>query len=795
MFRNYLRISLRNIQRHKGYSFINIFGLAIGMASCLLIFMYVADEISYDRYHEKGDRIYRVTTISSIGNSTRHYDTTPPVLAETLGGEIPEIETYTRFNPEDNFMVRYDGNEYDIGRTMLADTSFFNMFTYEFTEGNARTALSSPNTIVITEETAQKIFGSEDALGKTLAFADSFFVRVSGVIKNVPKNSHFTFNAVRPVTSFGYYYNAFRMWQSNYFAELYSYILLPADVDIPSLENKIRESVERNFGQLYAERGTRREYPLQPLRDIHLRSNFDTELSVLGNIKYVYLFSLVALFIICIASINFVNLSTARSTTRAKEVGLRKVFGAAKGELINQFMGESLIITFISMVVSIVLVLLALPAFNELSGKLFIPGDLFNGTMITGLLVIFAATGLLAGSFPAFVLSAFNPVRVMKGNLSSKTGKNSFRKIMVLVQFSISIFMIISIFVILRQMDYIKNVNLGYDSDKILVIRSTDQRNDPLRNRLLQVPGVEAVSFSANIPGQKPNLDAFLPEGNDARETVRAAAYHGDYDFINTYGLEIVMGRDFSPDHPADAENAVIVNEKMAAVLGYGENIIGKTLTNVSRGNSIWRIIGVVKDYHYRNLKMELNPLVMHLNNYYYQRISIRLQDNNTASSIAAIENAFRETSPDYDFDYYFLGDDLRSKYPEEEKVRKIYMYFGLLAIFVAVLGLFGLASYTTQQRTKEIGIKRVLGASVHGISASLMKEFSIWVLIANAIAWPLAYITMKKWLQNFAYRIELSVWFFILSGIIALAIALFTISYHAFKAARANPVDSLRYE
>ncbi|MFC1565220.1 ABC transporter permease, partial [candidate division KSB1 bacterium] len=523
MFKNYLKIAFRNIKRHKGFSFINIFGLAIGMTCCLLIFIYVMDEFSYDNYHEKGDRIYRITTISSIGNATNHYAITPHVLAATLSGEIPEIESYTRLDAQENLRVRYNGRELDIREYFIADTSFFNIFTYQFISGNPQTALTEPNSIVITEETAQRIFDDEEAYGKYLAYADSFEVRVSGVIRNVPKNSHFTFDAIRPVTFFRHYHNIVDSWRHDYFAQLYSYILVREDADLPTLEAKIRESVHNHFSQVYAERGTRREYPLQRLKDIHLRSKLGSETSAPGDIKYVYLFSMVAFLILCIASINFINLSTARSTIRAREVGLRKVFGGVKWELMKQFLGESLIITFISMILCILFVLASLPVFNQLTGKMFTTDNLINITSVTGLFIIFIATGLLAGSFPAFILTSFDPVRVLKGNLSARTGKNVFRKIMVLLQFSISVFMIISVIVILKQMDYIFNKDLGYDTDKIVVINSRGHGENILRNPIMQIPSVESISFSYGIPGVQPGSDVFSLEGGAQNEAQRTA--------------------------------------------------------------------------------------------------------------------------------------------------------------------------------------------------------------------------------------------------------------------------------
>ncbi|MCP4723467.1 MAG: FtsX-like permease family protein, partial [bacterium] len=396
--------------------------------------------------------------------------------------------------------------------------------------------------------------------------------------------------------------------------------------------------------------------------------------------------------------------------------------------------------------------------------------------------------------FPAFALTAFDPVRVLKGNLGSRTGKNVLRKVMVLIQFTISTFMIISVIVILRQMDYIINKDLGYDTDRIMILSSRGHGENILRDPIRQIPGVESVSFSFGIPGIQPGSDVFSLEGGAQDETHRTEVYHGDYDFINTYGLEIIRGRDFSREYSTD-NTKIIINEKAVPLFGNMEDIIGKTLINVSRNNSAWEIIGVVKDFHYVNLKTEIHPLVMHLNNEWYQSISVRVRREDLSNTISSLRTAFSETVQNQEFDYYLLEDDLRNKYPEEDKVREVFIYFGILAILIAALGLFGLASISIQQRTKEIGIRKVLGASIGKVSGSLIKEFSIWILGANLIAWPIGYFFMDRWLQNFAYRIDFSMWFFILSGIVTFVIAVFTVSYQSIKVAKANPVDSLRYE
>ena len=805
MLRNYLKIAVRNMMRQKGYSIINISGLAIGMACCILILLYVADELSYDKFHENSERIFRINTISSIGTTTRHYATVPPVLAAGLAESLPEIEAFTRLMDQ-SIRGRYDGESVEFTDCFFVDPDFFDIFTHEFVAGSSESALANPDSIVITEDTAERVFGDENPMGKIIEFGNERAIQVTGVIKNVPKNSHLRFNGILPFSFIrdreG---NPANFSEANYFCEWYAYLLLRDGTDMEDLEAKMAGIVAEKWGEVYKGRGTSRQYLLQNITDLHLRSESEHEPGNPGDINTVYLFSAIALFVLFIACFNFINLSTARSANRAKEVGIRKVMGSQKGQIIRQFLSESIIMSLFGLLIGIVLVQLALPAFNRLSGKEFESGHLLSSTVLLGLLGIMIVTGIIAGSFPAFVLSAFHPVMVLKGKLSSASRNIMLRKALVVLQFSISIFMIVGILVIVRQLDFIKNKDLGFDKEQMVVIPFFGQteneqgagRVQALKNKFRQNPSILSASFSIDVPGGDIGSDAFLPEGLNTDETVRAVRFWVGHNFVDTYGMEIVKGRNFSESYATDADQALIVNEKAAAVLGWGDEILGKRLINVSRDNRPGVIVGVVKDFHSTSMKVEISPIVMALEPRFFRAISVRLHPDNVSQTLSFIEGSLREIYPDrpFDYSYYFIDDDFRNKYPEEEKIREIYIAFGFLAVFVACLGLFGLASFSVEQRTKEIGVRKVLGASGREIILLLSKEFTKWVIAANILAWPLAYYMMSRWLGNFAYRIDIRWDIFIFSGLITAVIALFTVSVHSVKAARSDPATALKYE
>jgi len=768
--------------------------------------MYVTDELSYDKFHEKSDRIYRINAISSIGVTSRQYAFVPPALAPGLADSIPEIEAFTRLLPQESMRGQVDGTSVELTDSFFVDQDFFNIFTYEFLEGNSETVIENPDSVVITEETAARIFGDESPIGKTIDLERDRLLQITGVIKNVPKNSHLQFNAIMPLSFIrdeeG---NPADFSGANYFNEWYEYLLLREETDVGRLENKMAAVVEEKWGDIYRERGTTRQYPLQNIKDLHLRSTCMHELSPPGDISTVYLFSAIALFVLFIACFNFINLSTAKSASRGREVGMRKVLGSHKNQIVRQFLSESIIMSFIGLVLGVLLVTMVLPVFNGLAGKEFTSGQLLNPTVMLGLLGIIIITGIIAGSFPAFVLSSFDPVLVLKGKFSSSLKNTVFRKILVGVQFSISIFMIIGILVIVRQLDYMKNMNLGFDKEQMVIIpffghlqdEEGASRHSTLKNKFSQNPSIVSASYTIDLPGGDLGADAFLPEGRNSNETIRAVRYWVDHNFIKTYGMEIVLGRDFSESYSTDAEQALIVNEKAVEMLGWGQDVLGKRLINVSRDNRPGVIVGVVKNFHGEDMKMEIRPAVLALEPRFFAFISVRIRPENVPNTLAFLETSLKDTYPDQEFtyNYYFIDDDFRSKYPEEEKIREIYIAFGCLAIFVACLGLFGLASFSVQQRTKEIGVRKVLGASIREIVLLLSKEFTKWILAANIIAWPLAYYMMNRWLENFAYRINIKWDIFIFAGVLTAVIAILTVSFHSLRAAKSNPVNALKYE
>jgi putative ABC transport system permease protein len=810
MLKNYLKITLRNLKKQSGYSFINIVGLAVGMACCVMILLYVTDELSYDGYHRDADRIYRVNAISSIGETSRRYATTPPALAPALAASVPDVEAAARVFDSFELQGRVGGETVRIPEVFFMDREFFDIFSHEFVAGDRTTALANPDSIVLSRETARRLFGDSDPVGRIIELPPANQVQVTGVIEEVPANSHLRFNGVIP--------SSFLRDQEGrpapvltapYFCEVYSYIRLKPGADPRAVEEKIMATHESNWGEMFKQRGTARQYPLARLRDIHLRSENEYEIGTPGDIATVTLFSAIAFLVLLIACFNFINLSTAKSAGRAREVGIRKVFGSSKRQLIRQFLGESVVLSLISLLLGLVMVALMLPSFNALARKEFGPGALLKLPVLAGLVAIILLTGFVAGVFPAFILSAFQPVTVLKGKFSSASRNSAMRKVLVVVQFAISVFMIVGILVMVRQLDYMKNKDLGFDREQLVVVpffggrrdEASSQRFDALQRRLEDHPGIVSASFSGSIPGGNLGYDAYLPEGRSDDEIVRALIYWVDHDFVRTHGMEIAAGRDFSRDFAADAGRAVIINEKMARVLGWGAESVGKTLFNVGRENRPGTIVGIVRDFHSEGLRMEIPPVVLTLEPRFFGFASVRLHSANVPETLRFLEGALREVSlqafPDreFSFDYHFVDDDFRNKYPEEEKTRKITLIFGGLAILVSCLGLFGLASFTLEQRTKEIGVRKVLGASPGDIVGLLSSEFMKLVLLANVLAWPVAYYAMHRWLGGFAYRVGLRWEIFAASGLAAAIVALATILYHSMSAILSNPVDSLRYE
>jgi putative ABC transport system permease protein len=802
MFKNYIKVALRNLQRHKGFSFINIAGLAIGIACCLLIFLYVADETSYDKFHDKADRIHRIISHSTIGGETRIFARAPAAVSVELETSIPEVVAQARLFQFGVLRFMHEGKNMEITDFYAVDPDFFKIFSFEFLSGNPETALDTPESLVITRDNALQIFGSDDVHGKTISVPfgpDTAELRVDGVVENIPRNSHFQFNVListkalrllgdRPggrgnILDEPIYFNPF------------SFLLLAEDTDKTEVEKKIVAAVDEKWGTLYKQEGIARRYPLQALTDIHLKSNFEAEIAAQGNIQYVYIFSVVALLVLFIACFNFINLSTARSAKRAKEVGLRKMFGSQRPQLVRQFLNESILLSLIGLLFGILLVILTLPAFSRFSGKEFALNDLTSVPSLVAVIIIICLTGFVSGSFPAFVLSSFSPVTTIRGKLGSARKSGIFRKILVFVQFAISIFMICSLLIILQQLDFIKNKDLGFDRDHLVVIRGGGQNSEVLREKILQNPQVISAAFPITIPGEFTGDESFYLPGKDPTGSVRASQFVIDHDFVDTFNMQLVKGRNFSREYSTDAAEAVLVNKTFAQQIGLGDEIIGRKIINVGNRENQPTVVGVLEDFHHNNLKMTINPVVLALQPRGFAFIVARITPFEVSSTLRYLETVWTEQFPNREFNYYFVDDNFRQQYPEEDKMQTIYLFFGTMAIFVACLGLYGLASFAIEQRTKEIGIRKVLGASVPTIALNLSKDFLRLVLLANILAWPLAFYVMNNWLDNFAYRIGLKWWVFLVAGVIALFIALLTISRQTFKSALSNPVKSLRYE
>lgn len=810
MWKNYLKIAWRNLLKHKGFSAINILGLSMGLACFLMISMYVLDELSYDRYNEKAERIYRINTDIVLGGTSLNMATSPDPLGETLKRDYPQVEEYVRFyNSSGRKLIKKNGKYINENKVAHVDSTFFKVFTLPAIAGDTKNALNEPNTVVITRSAAERYFnGPEDALGKTLETddADGTLYKVTAVIEDVPKNSHFDFDFFFSMENVEY---PFGTYLSNNFQ---TYLLLKPGVDYRDFEKNFPEVVEKyivpeasHFMDIksmedFERSGNKLEYSLMPLTDIHLHSSRMAELGVNGNSQYVYIFSAVALFILLIACINFMNLSTARSSGRAREVGIRKVLGTTKNSLVSQFLVESILISYIAFVLAFFITWLLLPWFNEISGKEMELIDFLQSAYLIPFLLLPILVGMLAGIYPALFLSSFRPIKVLKGKLNSGTKKDNFRNALVVFQFATSMILIIGTVVIYQQLDHIRNTKVGFDKEQVLVVDNMGITNGDrkiLKEEIASLNGVESASFAGYLPVVNSSrsdtsfsTDAVMNETN----LFNMQSWNIDYDYIPTLGMKIIKGRNFSREYGTDS-TAIILNETAVKLAGL-ENPIGKKLYSMSRdGNSkFYTVIGVVQNFNYESLRQNVGALSFRLGPNSWSS-AYRISTADVSALLNTIEAKYKEASSGMPFDYEFLDDAFDNMYRAEQRVGKVAMTFALLAILIACLGLFGLATYIAEQRTKEIGIRKVLGASVSGILSLLSRDFMRLVLIAFLIATPIAIWMMNQWLQEFAYRIHLSWGVFLLTGITALLVAIFTISFQALKAATSNPVKSLRSE
>ena len=814
MLKNYLKVAFRSLVKQRIYSVINILGLSVGIASALLITLYVQYEFSYDKYLTNADNIYKIALERKYPNHSTFYAVVPHSYSEVIASDIPEIKQVTRLTPpNNNVLVSYknsrDGKKsFEENFVSAADSNFFKMFQIPFIKGNAGSALTKPNDLVITATTAKRYFGDEDPMGKTLDVDGGNFT-ITGVIQDLPENSHFRFDFITNISAIAFYK------RENYTGfSAHMYLELNPGSNPKAVESKIpglvdtyaAAQIERNLGKSWADykkEGNGYRYFLQPLTSIHLdATNIEAKMEPGGSINFMYFLISIAVLLVVIACINFMNLATARSAERAREVGVRKTMGSQKGQLIAQFLAESTLLSLIATGLAIVIIQLVLPAFNELTEKHLNLHLSFS--IAIGLLALALFIGFLAGSYPAFVLSGFNPVVVMKGNFTGNKSGNWLRNSLVIFQFSISIVLIVGTLVVRQQMQYLQSKSLGFDKEQMLVVERAfvldREKAKTFVEGLRQLPDIRGAAVSSALPGKQGDFQGifFQPEGSSEILTTKSMLVADE--MAETLGMELVEGNWFS-QNTNDSLN-ILLNEAAVKTMGL-KNPIGLKLSNVQQrreGNVTvaYTIICVVKNFHFQSLRDQITPLVMlstETNPGNFQYVMVRIKAGQYESAIAAIESQWKAMAPDQPFHYLFLDENFNANYKAEEQAGKLFAVFAGLAILVACVGLFGLSAYTAHLRTKEIGIRKVMGASVSGVVILLAKDFTRMVLIAFLIAVPASWYLMKQWLEGFAYRIDLSVGVFLIAGVITIMIAWATVSFQTIKAAIINPVKSLKAE
>jgi len=800
MIQNYLKTALRLLIRQKSYSMINIGGLAIGMSVCILILSYVIHELSFDKFHEKSDQIYRVGLNATVGGNIMNLAVTSAPMGEALREDFPEVIDNTKF-------VIASGQEFEVGERkfiqdgiLYADSSFLDIFSFKLIQGNRTEVLLNPRSIVLTETVAKKFFGENKAVGEVIRIDNEIAYTVTGVLQDIPPNSQIQFQLI---VSMDIRDPSSRLYGSNSWGNImmYSYVMLDKNADYLKLQEKFNDFKIRHTQQLI-DMGVHFDLFLQPLTSIHLYSNLEREGDNKGDITYVYLFSAIATFILFIACINYMNLASARSFKRAKEVGMRKIHGAIRSQLIRQFLGESILFSIVAFVLSIIIVQITLPMFNNLVYQNDSSLDLFSNklTIIGVFVAITFIVGILAGSYPAFYMSSFSPIAALKGEKVKGKKKSLLRNILVVIQFSIAVTLIICTSVIYKQLNFMQNKDLGFKGENRIIIpirsESLRKKSEVLRNEFIALSDVEKVSITNGAPGIGMSGSGYYPEGGDNNNPVIIYNSTIDDQFVETMGMEIVIGRNFSHEFGTDT-SAVLINEELAKRYNW-DDPIGKKLS-VNVGDSVpridFKVVGVLKSFHFRSLLTKVEPFAYHYRQSNMQYVLIKLNAKNKESALKKVEEKWAELSNNAPFDYLFVDENFKKSYFSYIRMGILFTAFTLIAIFIACIGLFGLASFLTELRTKEIGIRKVNGAGVMKILRLLNTDFLKWVCIANIIAWPVAWYFMTEWLKNFSYQISLSWYYFAFGALLSILIALITVSYQSIKSATQNPVDCLRYE
>lgn len=810
MFRNYLKIAWRNLTKYKFISFINLFGLTVGLTCCLLILTYILNEVSYDKYNKNADRVYRVTRTfyNGDGSVSLKLSTVSPPFGYYMPTDFPEIEKMTRLLNNGTTPLRYKDKLINEPNVFFADENLCDVFTVKVLKGDPKTALKEPFSVMLTEETAKKYFGDEDPMNKVLRANNQFDVKVTGIYKAFPSNAHMhpnilvSFNTLKDSAVYGEK-NLQTNWGNNSF---FTYIMLPKNYDIKKMEARFPAFIDKRMtGQYGANEPSKfTKLDLQKLTDIHLYSHTDYEAEPNGDINRVYIFSAIALFILLIACINYMNLSTARANLRAREIGIRKVVGARRKELVFQFLSESLLITWAAILIALVLLYFFIPWLNKIAEESLSINQLLKWQVLIPLFLSPFVVGIIAGIYPALFMSSFQPVKTLKGLFKVKGSSLNFRKVLVVTQFAISIVLIITTMIVIQQLHFMQRTALGYDKEHLVTLpyySQLDNKYESFRNTLLQNSGIKDLGRSSRIPTGRllDDMGASAP-GSDSMVPVKTEIRYvaADYDFVPTYGIHMVAGRNFSRDYGTDTSNFVI-NEAAVKAIGWknAEQAVGK---NFKYGFITGHIIGVMNDFHFESLHQEIKPMILIMpasqpGQSFYNSISVKIAGNNVSAALDALKNAWQKYLPDLPYQYTFLDENFSKLYQAEQRQGTIFTAFAFIAIFIACLGLLGLSAFAISQRIKEIGIRKVLGASINNIVLLLSIDFLKLIAVAFVIAAFVGWYAMRKWLDDFAYRINIQLWVFIVAGIIAAAVAFLTISLQALKAATSNPVKNLRTE